>query len=340
MLEQMRRNWKIVLGALISVISLTIAIRTFDLGEIWRALQQADYPWVAPAVLLYLGALAARTVRMQALFRSERSIPFGEMLATMAMGRGANNIYPLRVGEVVRWALFHRLNRVPGTLALASILIERVFDGLTMLLFLVVVIFTGGIPTEWQELAWGALALFGLALAGIYALVLWPRQIQRVSSWLIGAVIPVRFQVQAEQITNRLILSFAAIKSAGSITGVLCLSIVVWVFETGMYRTMMAAFGLDVGFHHLMLMSAAANLATSLPSAPGNIGTFDGAVILTLRSVVGENLAIAYVSLLHAVLWSTETAAGLYFMWRTGTGRSELARMATGEAHREAGGGG
>jgi len=101
--QQMRRHWKIVLGALISFISLTIAIRTFDLGEIWGALQQAHYPWVAPAILLYLGALAARTLRMQALFRPERSIPFGEMLATMAMGRGANNIYPFRVGEVVRW---------------------------------------------------------------------------------------------------------------------------------------------------------------------------------------------------------------------------------------------
>jgi hypothetical protein len=131
-----------------------------------------------------------------------------------------------------------------------------------MLLFLVVVIFTGGIPAEWQELAWGALALFGLALAGIYALVLWPRQLQRASSWLISAVIPIRFRVQAGQIANRLILSFATINSVGSITGVLLLSILVWAFETGMYRTMMLAFGLDVGFHHLMLMSAAANLAT------------------------------------------------------------------------------
>ena len=80
-----------------------------------------------------------------------------------------------------------------------------------------------------------------------------------------------------------------------------------------------------------MLMSAAANLATSLPSAPGNIGTFDGAVILTLKPVIGESLAIAYITLLHAVLWSTETFAGLFFMWRTGTGRGELARMAEGE---------
>jgi uncharacterized protein (TIRG00374 family) len=258
------------------------------------------------------------------------------MLATMSMGRGANNIYPFRVGEVVRWVLFHRLNGISGSLALASLLIERVFDGLTMLLFLIVVILTGGIPAEWHRVAWGALALFGVALAGIYALVLWPRQIQTLVDRLISRLIPHAFRGQVQQASNQLILSFATIKSVGSLTLLLCFSITVWAFETAMYRTMMIAFGFDVSLHRLMLMSAAANLATSLPSAPGNIGTFDGAVILTLKPTIGESLSIAYVSLLHAALWSTETLAGLYFMWRTGTGRQDIAQMATGERSRSA----
>ena len=331
MSKWIRQNWKVILGTAISILSLAISIRTFDLGEIWRALQQAHYPWIIPAVLLYLGALAARTMRMKVLFRPERIIPFNELLATMSMGRGANNIYPLRVGEIVRWALFNRLNTISGSLALASILIERVFDGLTMLLFLVVVIFTGGIPAQWQNVAWGALALFGIALGGIYALVLWPRQVQALTDWLIEHLVPAPFRERLQQISTQLVLSFATIKSVTSLTWVLAFSITVWTFETAMYRTMMIAFGIDVTFHRLLLMSAAANLATSLPSAPGNIGTFDGAVILTLKPGVGESLSIAYISLLHAALWSTETFAGLYFMWRTGTGRQELAQLATRE---------
>jgi uncharacterized membrane protein YbhN (UPF0104 family) len=168
-------------------------------------------------------------------------------------------------------------------------------------------------------------------LGGVYALVLWPRQFQALADWLIERLIPAPFRERVQGVSTRLILSFATIKSAGSLTLVLALSLTVWAFETAMYRTMMAAFGFDVTFHRLLLMSAAANLATSLPSAPGNIGTFDGAVILTLKPVIGESLSIAYISLLHAALWSTETFAGLYFMWRTGTGRQELARLAAVE---------
>lgn len=330
-----RRHWKIILGVLVSAFSLIFSIRNFDLAEIWRSLRMASYPWVVPAVLLYLGALGARTLRMRVLFQPERDITFKHLLPTMAMGRGANNIYPFRVGEIVRWALFHRVNGISGPLALASILIERVFDGLTMLLFLVIVTLVGGLPAEWRELAYGALALFGLALGSIYAFVIWPRQIQQAAAWVIQRLVPPQFRPRAESLSNRLILSFATIRSAGSLTLVLLFSILVWSFETTMYRTMMAAFGFDVTFHRLMLMSAAANLATSLPSAPGNIGTFDGAVILTLKPTIGENLAIAYISLLHAVLWSTETFAGLFFMWRTGTTRREIARLAAAERRQE-----
>lgn len=328
MLKRIRQNWKLALGVSISVLSLVISISSLNPGEIWRALRMAHYGWVIPAVLLYLGALAARTLRMKVLFGPERIVPFNELLATMSMGRGANNIYPFRVGEIVRWALFNRLNAVSGTLALASILTERVFDGLTMLLFLVLVMLTGGIPAEWHQLAWAALALFGVAVGGIYAMVLWPTLIQRLAARLISGLVPHQFRDQVDRVARRLILSFATIRSARSVSLVLAFSTMVWAFETAMYRTMMAAFGFDVSLHRLMLMSAAANLATSLPSAPGNIGTFDGAVILTLKPVIGESMSIAYISLLHAVLWSTETLAGLYFMWRTGTGRQELAGLA------------
>ena len=74
-------------------------------------------------------------------------------------------------------------------------------------------------------------------------------------------------------------------------------------------------------------MSSAANLGTALPSGPGNLGTFDAPAVLVLTRVgVAQNAAISYQTLLHAVLWCTETFAGLWFMWRSGLGRADLER--------------
>jgi uncharacterized protein (TIRG00374 family) len=307
-------------------------------AEVWQAFKQANYVWIVPAVVLYLFALMTRTARWQALLSPERRIPFPELLPTMAMGRAANNIYPFRTGEIVRVLLLRQRNRVSAAAGTASILVERVFDGLTMILFLILAALIGGIPDYLRYGIWGAAVIFGAALALVYAIVLWPAAIQRLTERLITSLTPQRFRPQLCDIAGRFIHGFASIRSVTTLTLVLLFSIAVWTAETFSYRLLMKAetfsyrllmnsFGFSVDLHTLLLMSGAANLGTALPSGPGNLGTFDAPAILVLtRAGVPENTAISYQTLLHAVLWCTETFAGLWFMWRTGLGKSDLDR--------------
>lgn len=325
---QVRRvNWRVVVGLIVSGVFLYIVIQNLQPVEVWRAFRQAHYLWIAPAVALYLFALVARTARWQALISSERRIPLRELLPTMAMGRGANNIYPFRTGEIVRVLLLRQRNGVSAAAGLASILIERVFDGLTMVLFLILAAIIGGLPEYLRYSVWAAVAVFGAALALVYAMVLWPAPVQRLAEWLIARLTPQRFRPRLRDVAGRFIHGFASIRSVLTLTLVLVFSIVVWTAETFSYRLLMNSFGFGVDLHHLLLMSGAANLATALPSGPGNLGTFDAPAILVLTRVgIAENTAISYQTLLHAVLWCTETFAGLGFMWRSGFRKTDLDR--------------
>ncbi len=327
-MDQGRRvNWRAIVGLIVSGVSLYIAIQNLHPAEVWQAFRQAHYLWIVPAVALYLFALMVRTIRWQALLSSERRIPLRELLPTMAMGRGANNIYPFRTGEIVRVLLLRQRNQVSAAAGLASILVERVFDGLTMILFLILAALIGGIPDYLRYAAWVAVVVFGAALALIYAMVLWPTPIQRLAEWLIARLIPQRFRPRLHDIVERFIRGLASIKSVLTLTMVLVFSITVWAAETFSYRLLMNSFGFGVDLHQLLLMSGAANLGTALPSGPGNLGTFDAPAILVLTRVgVLKNTAISYQTLLHAVLWCTETFAGLGFMWRGGLGKSDLDR--------------
>jgi len=325
-------------GLIVSGVSLYIAVQNLQPTEVWRVFKQAHYLWIVPAVALYLFALVARTVRWQALLSSERRIPLRELLPTMAMGRGANNVYPFRTGEIIRALLLRQRNGVPAATGLASILVERVFDGLTMILFVLVAALIGGIP-EAQEIKvlgqvvevdlrlglWSAIGIFGAALGVVYAMVLWPGPIQRIAEWLIARLTPQRFRPRLRDVAGRFIRGFASIKSILTLTLVLIFSITVWTAETFSYRLLMNSFGFGVDLHDLLLMSGAANLGTALPSGPGNLGTFDAPAILVLTRVgVLENTAISYQTLLHAVLWCTETFAGLWFMWHSGLRKADL----------------
>jgi uncharacterized protein (TIRG00374 family) len=310
--EQPRRiNWRVVVGLAVSGVCLYGAVRGLQPAEVWQAFKQANYVWIVPAVVLYLFALMTRTARWQALLSPERRIPFPELLPTMAMGRAANNM--------------RQRNRVSAAAGTASILVERVFDGLTMILFLILAALIGGIPDYLRYGIWGAAVIFGAALALVYAIVLWPAAIQRLTERLITSLTPQRFRPQLCDIAGRFIHGFASIRSVTTLTLVLLFSIAVWTAETFSYRLLMNSFGFSVDLHTLLLMSGAANLGTALPSGPGNLGTFDAPAILVLtRASVPENTAISYQTLLHAVLWCTETFAGLWFMWRTGLVKSDL----------------
>jgi hypothetical protein len=333
-----RINWGVVLGLVISTISLYIAIRNLQPLEVWQAFKQARYGWIIPAVTLYLLALVARTFRWQALLSPQRHVPFRELLPTMAMGRGANNIYPFRTGEIIRALLLRQRNEISAAGGVASILVERTFDGLTMILLLLMAALIGGIPEareiellgqivriDLRYLLWVATGVFGAALAFIYAMVLWSDPIQRLLGWFIDHLVPQRFRSRFEGIASRFVVGFSSVGSVWTLTLVLLSSLAVWTAETISYRLLMNAFGFGVNLHQLLLMSGSANLGTALPSGPANVGTFDAPSILVLTSVgVPKNTAISYQTLLHAVLWSTETFAGLWFMWRSGLRKADL----------------
>jgi len=325
--QESRINWGVIIGLTVSAISLYIAIQNLHLREVWEAFRQAQYIWIIPAVLLYLLALMARTGRWQALLSSEKKIRFRNLLPTMAMGRGANNLYPFRTGEIVRVLLLRKRNEVSGAAGLASIMVERVFDGLTMVLFLILAALIGGIPTYLRYVFWAAMGVFGVALASIYTIVLWPTPFQSIAEYFIEHLIPKPFRPRLRSIVERFIYGFSSVRSVLTLTLVLFFSISVWSAETFSYWLMMHAFGFSgmVNFHQLLLMSSAANLGTALPSGPGNIGTFDAPAILVLTWVgIPENTAISYQTLLHAVLWNTETLYGLWFMWRGGLKKADL----------------
>ncbi len=330
-----RINWGAVIGVIVSGLFLYVAVRGLHLRKVWEAFRQAQYIWIIPSVLLYLLALMARTARWQALLSAEKKIRFRDLLPTMAMGRGANNIYPFRTGEIVRVLLLRQRNGVSGAAGLASILVERVFDGLTMILFLILAALIGGIPAYLRYVFWAAIGVFGAALVSIYALVLWPTLFQSVAEWFIDHLVPRPFRARLRDMVERFIYGFSSIRSALTLTLVLFFSISVWSAETFSYWLMMHAFGFgdSVTFHQLLLMSSAANLGTALPSGPGNIGTFDAPAILVLTWVgIPENTAISYQTLLHAVLWNTETLYGLWFMWRSGIKKADLDRTLAEES--------
>jgi uncharacterized protein (TIRG00374 family) len=106
----------------------------------------------------------------------------------------------------------------------------------------------------------------------------------------------------------------------------------IWLFETAKYWFVMHAFSFTVSFFALMLMNGIVNLATTLPSAPGYIGTFDAPGIAVLMAYgVPQAIATGYTLVLHAALWVPITALGAYYLAREGIQWTDSLRQEASE---------
>ena len=123
---------------------------------------------------------------------------------------------------------------------------------------------------------------------------------------------------------NKFLDGLASLRSPLNILMVFVTSVVIWLLETGKYWFVMQAFNStgvfnNVSFFALMLMNGIVNLATTIPSAPGYIGTFDAPGIAVLTAYgVDQATAAGYTLVLHAALWLPITLLGMYYLAKEG----------------------
>jgi uncharacterized protein (TIRG00374 family) len=322
------KRWLILgLGILISAAFMVVALRGLQLDQVWFYLQTGNYWWLVPSVATYFVAVWARTWRWDYMLRPLKHVPVRRLFPVVVIGYMGNNIYPLRAGEVLRSYVLRRREAIPMSASLATVIVERVFDGLVMLMFVFIALPLAPIPsTQIRSVVILASLAFFSAMVVFFILAAMPERAfilaQLVSRWLPG-----RFRTHFLDITARFLTGLDSLRSFRNVVMIFFTSVVIWLLETVKYWFVMHAFDFEVTFFALMLMNGVVNLATTLPSAPGYIGTFDGPgiAVLVLYGVADE-LATAYTLVLHAALWLPITLLGAFYMVREGLSWSDFGK--------------
>ena len=324
------KKWHFWLGLVISLFFVALVVRGLDWSAFWETVKTAHYWWLVPGVAIYLVTLWARAWRWHYLLRPIKRIPTNKMFPIVCIGYMGNNIYPARAGEVLRAVILKRKEGVPVSASLATVIVERIFDGVVMLAFVFVnltqlaQLSTVAIPVgKWevtiQDLAiWGSAAFFG-ALAIFLLAAMFPRVTLRVGQWFIDRFLPARLREQTSGIMHKFLDGLESLRSPFNVLMVFVTSVVIWLLETIKYWFVMHAFDFSVSFFTLMLMNGVVNLATTIPAAPGYVGTFDApGIAILVAGGVDQVVATGYTLVLHLALWVPITLLGAYYMAREG----------------------
>jgi len=333
------KRWQFWVGILISILFLYFALRGLELDKIWATLKAANYWWILPGIAVYFLAVWVRAWRWHYLLRPLKKIPTITMFPIVAIGYMGNNIFPARAGELLRAVILKHKQGVAISSSLATIIVERIFDGVVMLAFvflnlseLAKLTTNSGFLGSIQTLAlWGSIAFIS-ALAVFLLAAMFPFQTAKVMDWCIDHLFPKRWQNNTSSVIHRFLSGLEALRSPQEALMIFLTSVVIWLLETGKYWLVMQAFPFRVSFFALMLMNGIVNLATTLPSAPGYIGTFDapGIALLSAYGIPGE-IAAGYTLVLHGALWLPITLLGAYFFMREGIDLTSVMASASKE---------
>jgi glycosyltransferase 2 family protein len=323
----LKRSWQILIGIFVSAFFVWIALRGLELRRVVDYLRAANYWWIIPGIAIYFVAVWARTWRWHYLLRPVKVIPLFRLFPIVCIGYFGNNVYPARAGELFRAIALRATEHVSISTSLATIIIERVFDGLVMLLFVFFALpFVGTehIPPIYRKTIIFASVLFGLALLVFLWMAMDQVRALRFYHFFADRLVPGKFRQPMDGFYERFLGGLSFLRSPRDVLMVFVTSVVIWLTETVKYWFVMHAFQFQVSFIGLMLMNGVVNLTTTLPSAPGYIGTFEvGARVLEALGVE-YGLAFGYTIVLHAALWFPITVLGAYYVWRLGVRWSDI----------------
>lgn len=317
----------VTLGLIVSVVFLLLAFRNLHLDAFLANLKNIQPLWLLIAGLVFFVSMLVIALRWQFLLRAIQHIPLLALNGIVAVGYMGNNIYPLRAGEALRIYLLRRNHAVPVAKATTTVIIERVFDGLVMLTFIVVSVPLIDIPSEEiRRMTTLAALIFLPALGVFFVLAARPNLLRRLLL-LASRLLPGRPGELMVALGEEVIHGLEGLRSPLNLAGAVISSYVTWGIQVILYWMVMFAFGLELGYPAALLAVGTVNLAGLIPASPGQLGVFEFFVsTVMIAAGVSRDTALAYAIVVHVVIWLPVTLVGFVILARQGLGWKAVTR--------------
>ncbi|CAN5746120.1 lysylphosphatidylglycerol synthase transmembrane domain-containing protein [soil metagenome] len=336
-------DWKAVVGIIISIAALYFTFRTMDLRSVLGELRAADPLLLGLSAAIVTFVFWIRAWRWRVILQPIADTPFRDRFAAVTIGFMGNNLLPARIGEFMRaYALARLQPKVPIVGSFASLVVERLFDGVLVIALLFAALSMPGFPpfsgTESigvpgmdrtftiGELARGFSVFVGAAIVVLLALVVFPRRAVRTLEMVVR-VLPEPVRRPIIDALEAFLHGVGVLRRPALLLQTTAWSAVLWLVNAAGCWVAFRAFGYDLPFAAAVFFQSAIAVAVSIPSGPGFVGVYHAMATFVLAGLWEQplNSAGAFAVGFHLVGFIPVTVIGLWYAWRTGLSLREAA---------------
>lgn len=300
---------KALVGLTVGALFIYLTLRQIDIENSIQYIRNANIYWIILPALFYFSIFILRAWRWQMLLSHVKKIELFKLFKLLFIGFLMNILLPFRIGELVRANLTGKKTAVPRTGVLASIVSERVFDGVIIVLLFCITMFSMPIP-QWaiKSLYAGSSAF----IAGIVILFVIARKKEVAVKIFSKLPIHLKFVEKLEDLFIKFINSLEIFSSISLIVKVFSISLVIWIMEGLVFYMITNAFNIHLGLMQCFLVIIIIGMGAALPTAPGGIGTFEFLGVLVLSFLgIDKNIAFGYLLTIHFIQLTTLVSCGI-----------------------------
>lgn len=314
------------IGVVLSIALLWWALRDVSAAEVMHEIGAADPVLFTLSILATLGGFGFRALRWGVLLSpASPGVPFRPRFAATIVGFAANNLLPARVGEFARAYTLTRMADVRIGASLATLVIERILDGLVLVGLLFASMAAASFPVmgdvggmDPRTAARAVAIIMGVLTFALFLMVLAPRSSVALAEAVSRRVLPDRFRRPVVAGVESFVAGLLALRDwrLFLVSGALALG--QWLFTAISFLLAFRAFGIDdVPFAGAVFLQSLISLAVAIPSSPGFFGPFEAAAKIGLGvwGVSGAK-AVSFAVGYHIGGFIPVTLMGIYYVWR------------------------
>ncbi len=329
----MTRAWQTVIGLAVSLLLLYWVLHDISFAELWGHLRAANILLLALGIAIQTALFLVRAARWKVFLKPALERPsFYSRFASTCIGFMANNLLPARVGEFARAYALSRSQPITVSASFGSLVVERLFDGLTLAAFLAAPLFLPGfrIASGLGDQIVGkvvfVLLIFGGVAVALLVLITRPDLAGRMFRASLGRLLPARAANKIADVMKSFIGGLGSMRRPDLVVAGFAWSLVHWLGGALALYVGMLAFGItEPGYLGAVFLQAVNAFLVSIPSSPGFFGPFEAGVRLALAPFgVSASQAVSFAAAFHIGSFTPVTLMGLYYLGQLGLSWGEV----------------
>lgn len=317
--EKKSLKWlnKKTFGILISILFLFLIFHNINFKEVWLSMKTFNLAYCIPAIITYALSYIIRTFRWKELLSITKNIKFSSVLKAIYIGYMSNTLLPARMGELYRAHFMGSEQNIKRSSVLASIVAERIFDGLTLFFLLTILLLFFHNTTWLIEICITTGCIF---LGGFVVIVFVSKSKNIDLNFITNSlkILPDFIRAKLQIIISSFIEGLGVIESFKKLFYIVLTSIGAWFLE---WCTMFIIVSGFTNLHQVNPISVAflvvlVAFSTMIPSGPAFVGPYQYAFILALEmSSIGKDTAVAVAITTQAVMMLPVVTVGMILLW-------------------------